>query len=94
MAMGTKRDQSWRPTAVTPPEQLQRRPASPGMDVHALGVTLAELLGDRRSALAFSVGRLREPDPARRVPSARAAAVLLNRHIERDEDRVVPTYAW
>jgi serine/threonine protein kinase len=76
------------------PEQLQCRPASPGMDVHALGVTLTRLLGDSRSALAFSVGWLREPDPVRRVPSARAAAALLERHIDCDEDRIVPTYAW
>jgi serine/threonine protein kinase len=76
------------------PEQVRRRPASPGMDIHALGVTLGVLLGARPSALALSVDRLREADPARRIPSAWAAAQLLDRHIYSDGDRPVPAYAW
>jgi serine/threonine protein kinase len=76
------------------PEQLRRRPAAPGMDIHALGVTLLGLLDDRRSALARTVDRFREADPARRVPSAWAAARLLDHHVDGDPDRPVPAYAW
>jgi predicted Ser/Thr protein kinase len=54
-----------------PPEQRRGEPASPAMDVHALGVSLEEMLawsaaGDRAASLAPLLSRMRAADPAAR----------------------------
>jgi serine/threonine protein kinase len=89
------------------PEQRRRRPATPAMDVYALGVVLGELLHGEpapkrrrawapsrpRRPLASTLALLAHDDPERRPRSARAVIGLLDRHIESDDDRPVPRYA-
>ena len=86
------------------PEQRRRRPAAPGMDVFALGVMLDEVLhGSRRepacapcddTPLDATLAQLRHEDAPGRPPTALAVARRLDRHVQLDDERPVPTYAW
>jgi hypothetical protein len=76
--------------ARIPGNDVPRRARAVGHDV----LHLSQLRLSRADDLTVLERARARPGPARRVPSARAAAALLQRHIERDEDRIVPTYAW
>jgi hypothetical protein len=70
------------------PEQRRRRPAVPGMDVYALGVTLEEVLIGRRPAMRRSSSRLL-PRPPRRGSLAATVATF---RADTPADR--PASAW
>ncbi len=68
-----------------PPEQRRGEPATPAMDVHALGVSLEEMmswtvagwpLAERPSALVALLGAMRAPEAAARPDLAAVRAVL------------------
>jgi hypothetical protein len=67
------------------PEQVRQEPASPGMDLFALGAVLFELATGTRA-----------PDPADRPASATQVLALLAAALPADaaeEDRLWPTWA-